>query len=800
MEKKTYFAQDREGNLIPNATVHIYLAGTDTLATNIVAVNGEPLRNPFTTDADGAAIFSMPTGEYDIRFSKGTLVGQRIRFQCLDVRETVDEAAKHSADAKESADRADDAAINAQSIADADTYYITPEDPDGTIAGLAGTAEGKSFRVAQGMGDELSFIYYRKTNGEAVAIADAASASSVKNIADLIKKSVGAQTFMRWRDRLGIVVSYWSADSDGGVNFVSKLVKFSRKGFFSENTELSDNVLKNKDFSVIKSDSGSFKLKDKFGMVLLKIKAGILYLPAINAVFNAATKLTYGKNKISLGGGGDILTIKDSRGVVGLRIDSSCVVHAKLADNNVTPPVQVTSEDSIISMVQSYAEAAKANVGRRIFNNVPALGNPNKAKKKVSFWIVYGQSFSVGAQSGVALSLTQSLGNVMLGDSPRGMKYSTNATYEYAPLGGVNVFKPLVEVMQDNAGNIVANTSGGYGETIASSFANNLKAYHNQSMGIANDDDFIIGVACCGVSGRTIEQLKKGASPEIYNRVETCLDGIAEAADSAGYDWEIGGIIYIQGENDNGQPFSFYYPRLQSMMDTLIASCMTKSGQSKKPLFMLNQLGNTYVRAMGVPSAQIELALKNDNVVLVGSYQGLSNPGAHLSANSYRQLGAAFAKDAFKHISGYGSYPFKCEKAVFHGDSIYLGMTPHVTPLKFNKVFNGWNYVEHADKGISVSDSSGAIASTDLSVTVVSPTVIKVQCSRTLTGTVTVTIGDASHNGTHNISDSSTEVAYDKWTYGVPNQYPQENVAELVGKNYSLTTFSAIQSIECKEI
>mgnify|MGYP001025411613 FL=1 len=695
--------------------------------------------------------------------------------------------------------QAEAAAEIAQNIADANTYYITPEDPYGTIAGLAGTPEGKSFRVAQGVGSDASFIYYRKTNGQAVAIADYPSETSVRSVAGLIKKSSG-KPFMRWRDKLGMVAAYWSADNEGGVGFVSKLVGFSRNGFVSENTEVSDNVIRNKDFSVVKSDDGSFKVKDKLGLTLLKAKAGKLYLPKISAILNSATRLSYGNVKISIGTGGDIIALRDSRGVVGLRVDKNCVLHAKIAGYDGSSSARKMSEDYIISLVQSFADSAKTNFGRRIVNNVRALGNPNKTKKKVQFWIVYGQSFSVGAQSGVALSLTQSLGNVMLGDSPRGMKFSNNTTYEYAPLGGANIFRPLVEVMQDNAGNIVANTSGGYGETISSSFANNLKAYHNQSMGVENDEDFIIGVACCGVSGRTIEQLKKGATPEIYNRVETALDGIAEAAAAAGYDWEIGGIIYMQGENDNGQSFEFYYPRLQSMHDTLIASCMDKSGQARKPLFMLNQLGNNYVRRMGVPSAQIELALKNDNVVLVGSYQGLSNPGAHLSANSYRIIGAMFARDAFRHMSGYGSYPFKCEKGVYHDNAIYLGMTPHVAPLKFNKVFNGWNYFEYSDKGISVSDSSGAIASSDLTVTTVSPTVIKILCSRKLTGKVTVTLGDSAHGGTHNICDSGSEVAYNKWEYGVPNQYPQENISELVSKNYSLATFAAIQTIECNEV
>ena len=76
----------------------------------------------------------------------------------------------------DAAARAEEAADNAQNIADANTYYVTSEDPDGTIAGLAGTSEGKSFRVAQGMDSLTSFIYYRNAAG--VAIPDASSPSA----------------------------------------------------------------------------------------------------------------------------------------------------------------------------------------------------------------------------------------------------------------------------------------------------------------------------------------------------------------------------------------------------------------------------------------------------------------------------------------------------------------------------------------------------------------------------------------------------------------------------------------------
>ncbi|MFK3706705.1 hypothetical protein ACI2JR_17480 [Klebsiella sp. NPDC088457] len=48
------------------------------------------------------------------------------------------------------------------------TFYKTETDPDGTIAGLAATENGQSFRVGQGIDNESSFIYYENRNGVAV--------------------------------------------------------------------------------------------------------------------------------------------------------------------------------------------------------------------------------------------------------------------------------------------------------------------------------------------------------------------------------------------------------------------------------------------------------------------------------------------------------------------------------------------------------------------------------------------------------------------------------------------------------
>ncbi|HCI6722596.1 TPA: hypothetical protein NPP61_004059 [Klebsiella variicola subsp. variicola] len=66
------------------------------------------------------------------------------------------------------------------------TFYSTETDPDGTIAGIAGTPEGQLFRVVIGPDD--GFKYYRKENGVAVQWASISGESVVLSV-------VAAQSF-----------------------------------------------------------------------------------------------------------------------------------------------------------------------------------------------------------------------------------------------------------------------------------------------------------------------------------------------------------------------------------------------------------------------------------------------------------------------------------------------------------------------------------------------------------------------------------------------------------------------------
>ncbi|CAI1577637.1 GDSL-type esterase/lipase family protein [Serratia proteamaculans] len=68
----------------------------------------------------------------------------------------------------------------AQNVADANTYYITESDADGTIAGLAGTESGKFFRV--GLGAGKGFKYYLNNEGVAIEVSESVGADVLERV------------------------------------------------------------------------------------------------------------------------------------------------------------------------------------------------------------------------------------------------------------------------------------------------------------------------------------------------------------------------------------------------------------------------------------------------------------------------------------------------------------------------------------------------------------------------------------------------------------------------------------------
>lgn len=71
MEIKTRWAQDKNGKVIPFATVSLFYEGTTDLVEGLETKDGGPLSNPFQSDVNGKAVFAAPDGQYDIKFSSG---------------------------------------------------------------------------------------------------------------------------------------------------------------------------------------------------------------------------------------------------------------------------------------------------------------------------------------------------------------------------------------------------------------------------------------------------------------------------------------------------------------------------------------------------------------------------------------------------------------------------------------------------------------------------------------------------------------------------------------------------------
>ncbi|MGE6584298.1 hypothetical protein ACQKFC_08475, partial [Raoultella planticola] len=92
--------------------------------------------------------------------------------------DTLNVIAEFSKQAADSAEEAKGYALSASEFGDNKfTFYKTESDPDGTIAGLAATTDGQSFRVAQGVDGTDAFITYQNDNG--VAVAQAAQPGTV---------------------------------------------------------------------------------------------------------------------------------------------------------------------------------------------------------------------------------------------------------------------------------------------------------------------------------------------------------------------------------------------------------------------------------------------------------------------------------------------------------------------------------------------------------------------------------------------------------------------------------------------
>lgn len=470
--------------------------------------------------------------------------------------------------------------------------------------------------------------------------------------------------------------------------------------------------------------------------------------------------------------------ISDPEGNVVFAID-----HSGRLLNAINNEPGGNTESAIIAeaSVRSALAGVSANTFRTSIRERP--------RKKLNIFLIYGQSYSIGSDSEMVVSDQQYFGNLTLGTLPRGQHTgSGSAPYSFDPVGG-NVLYPLIE-------------SGS--ESPVSGLINSLKWLHNEKMGVENDEEHIFAGVTAGVSAVDIAGLSEGFDPERYNRLRTAISGFKEAADSAGYDACISGLVYIQGENDvnNGNSYEYYYNALENLFGEINATIKEYFPNNKDVDVFLGQIGGRYIvdRKMEIPRAQMDFCDNHDWAHFLGTYSMYPCPEAnlHLLSNSYRWFHCNTAKVVHKVLNGYDHTTFRINSVKHKENEIWVGFNVPFPPLKFRAGYIRKLQTLYDDKGFTVVDESGVLKGADLNVEIIADTVIKITCPRNLNGAVAVALGDQDHMGRHNVSDSDPSVSM--FTWDVKNNTQASGyIPELNNVNYPLFNWAGIDSVKSVE-
>ncbi|MCP2553855.1 hypothetical protein ACM64K_08045 [Klebsiella pneumoniae] len=502
---------------------------------------------------------------------------------------------------------------------------------------------------------------------------------------------------------------------------------------------------------------------------------------------------------MKIGRGDNALEVLDSDGF-NLSLDDILARLITLEEDGGTTPVESSN-------IRLENLAASAGAAMTYPVTAPIAG----IKKGVNIFIGFGQSLCIGDEAYSVVTRSPSiLGNKMLGQAVRGAYYGKTTDATFGPLGGQNIYYDLEEKRQDG-GTIITDPSVStrMGETFMSGFLETLKTLHNRSRGVSNDEDVVLAGSVTGCVGTDLATLLKGAGTGYYERLISCIEGHVEAARAAGHtEIQVAGIPFLQGENDYdlGTSRENYLVMLNSLFDDISSDVKQITGQRDNPAFFIYQTGGVYIRqtegnSLPVNMAQLDITTRNDTFLVapVFPYPQVSSWGAHKSANSYRWWGCAAANTVWNIYNGMNQAPFDMIEAVYDSDAIYVAFRTPCPPLIKRPFYYVSGQKNYSDYGFSVIDATGTLSGGSLSVSIISPRVMKIKPARQLTGNVRLNLGDQLHGGGHNVADSSPQVAIFNWQYyGTDNQSVNENISELNNKPYALYNYAAIQTINVK--
>ncbi|MGP2900488.1 hypothetical protein [Serratia ureilytica] len=426
--------------------------------------------------------------------------------------------------------------------------------------------------------------------------------------------------------------------------------------------------------------------------------------------------------------------------------------------------------------------------------------------------IYYGQSLQNGTEGWPRLSTVQPLDNLMFGDSV--MPASPTAAV-FTPRNGA-ALKPLIATCCDANGNALTDSQVAalapgtiaYGETPVEGCLNSWRRHHLDRLGLSSEPNRLFVGSAAGVGGRTIAQLSKGASPELYNRFYTAMTGVKAVADAEGKSYQVGCIVHMQGENDYPSATKDYFKTATlQLRNDMYADVAAVTGQTRMPAFITYQTGASFTRDerdMAVGMAQIELADEHENWFLAGPTYPYTDKNGHLDSNGYRWFAEKLGEISFRVCElGQDWKPLQPITAFYRGVDVLLPMHAPAPPLRFAAPYVVNAAQEYADKGFTAIDrfNGSDTPISILSVEIRGLSTIHITLTREPLGTLLIRYADkANHNGNGMVCDSSNGLSESKYEY-LPDSgmYPSANIPELVDNYYDLRNWSVAYQITAEE-
>jgi hypothetical protein len=544
---------------------------------------------------------------------------------------------------------------------------------------------------------------------------------------------------------------------------------------------------------VASDGAGGWVLQSPNGSTVLRGFAdGSVSVPG-NAGIGGATSFSYDHPDFAW-------AICDTSGFVALGVKKDGTI--------VAPSLQASiGQVSTFSAAEIRAASTRALAMGSVLRGTMAL-EVATADADYNLILIYGQSLSTGQESWPALStsIPSDLGLYMLGSSEHAQSGGTTST-TWVPIGSP-VLTPLKATVKNNSGGLLTDAevaalapgAQNLGESPGIAAAIVARRMWLAARGLKADPAHKWVVGNCGISGRTIEQLSYGASPNLFNRMPDFVARVKAIADAEGKTVKVAGIIFLGNEYNYDPAYggatdrAGYLAKLEQLRaDILSQVCQGVLGQSDPPAFVTYQTGAQFTRDaanMSVGMAQLDFADGRPTSVFLGSpHYHVTDKGGHLDPNGSRWLGCPLGRALGEAlVLRHAPIPLRPLEVLKRGREILVTFTGRRGKLVWRDAYS-WNGAtmvasNFAAKGFALLDGAGAL--TVSTVEIVGDCAVRITAARDPVGTVTVRYaGQATYAGSGNLFDDDPPVYPLNYVYAEgTGQYPAANIPALVGKPY----------------